>query len=145
MKYFTKEWYEACQAADWCLNMAVSKNAEEFSEEYYKDLYTRRRRAFVKQMKEEEGEAFDKIKKKRRKIKESYKIRQRQHTTVKRSGFTEKCSEKESDHMMEDGNGRKKVWICLSIVVLAAVVIGAVYYMNMPKEHSEEGLVKQAL
>ena len=42
MKYFTKEWYEACQAADWCLNMAVSKNAEEFSEEYYKDLYTRR-------------------------------------------------------------------------------------------------------
>ena len=23
MKYFTKEWYEACQAADWCLNMAV--------------------------------------------------------------------------------------------------------------------------
>ena len=37
--------------------------------------------------------------------------------------------------MMEDGNGRKKVWICLSIVVLAAVVIGAVYYMNMPKEH----------
>ena len=45
----------------WCLNMAVSKNAEEFSEEYYKDLYTRRRRAFVKQMKEEEGEAFDKI------------------------------------------------------------------------------------
>ena len=25
--------------------------------------------------------------------------------------------------MMEDGNGRKKVWICLSIVVLAAVVI----------------------
>ena len=57
------------------------------------------------------------------------------------SGFTEKCSEKESDHMMEDGNGRKKVWICLSIVVLAAVVIGAVYYMNMPKEHSEEGFL----
>ena len=28
MKYFTKEWYEACQAADWCLNMAVSKNAQ---------------------------------------------------------------------------------------------------------------------
>ena len=39
--------------------------------------------------------------------------------------------------MMEDGNGRKKVWI----VVLAAVVIGAVYYMNMPKEHSEEGFL----
>ena len=38
--------------------------------------------------------------------------------------------------MMEDGNGRKKVWICLSIVVL-----GAVYYMNMPKEHSEKGFL----
>lgn len=61
MKYFTKEWYEANQAADWCLNMAVSKNAEEFSEEYYKDLYTRRRRAFMKQLKEAEGDAFDKI------------------------------------------------------------------------------------
>lgn len=61
MKYFTKEWYEACQAADWCLNMAVSRNAEEFSEEYYRDLYTRRRRAFVKHMKEEEGKDFDKI------------------------------------------------------------------------------------
>ena len=24
--------------------------------------------------------------------------------------------------MMEDGNGRKKVWICLSIVVLAAEI-----------------------
>ena len=40
--------------------------------------------------------------------------------------------------MMEDGNGRKKVWICLSIVVLAAVVIGAVYYMNMPKEQVQQ-------
>ena len=91
------------------------------------------------QVSRSEKRIIEKLRKKRRKIKESYKIRQRQHTTVKRSGFTEKCSEKESDHMMEDGNGRKKVWICLSIVVLAAVVIGAVYYMNMPKEHSEEG------
>ena len=59
MKYFTKEWYEANQAADWCLRVSVSKNAEQFSEEYYQDLYMRRRRAFVKQHKEEEG--FDKI------------------------------------------------------------------------------------
>ena len=42
--------------------------------------------------------------------------------------------------MMEMETDGKKVWICLSIVVLAAVVIGAVYYMNMPKEHSEEGV-----
>ena len=63
MKYFTKEWYETCQNSDWHLNMSVSKNAEEFSEEYYKDLYTRRRRAFVKEQKEmaeAKGEAFDK-------------------------------------------------------------------------------------
>lgn len=64
MKYFTKEWYEMCQNSSWHLNMSVSKNAEEFSEEYYKDLYTRRRRAFVKEQKEmaeAKGEAFDKV------------------------------------------------------------------------------------
>ena len=65
MKYFTKEWYEACQNSNWHLNMSVSKNAEEFSEEYYKDLYTRRRRAFVKEQKEVAevlGEEFSKVK-----------------------------------------------------------------------------------
>ena len=63
MKYFTKEWYETCQNAGWHLNLSVSKNAEEFSDDYYKDLYTRRRRAFVKEQKElaeAKGEAFDK-------------------------------------------------------------------------------------
>ena len=63
MKYFTKEWYETYQNSHWHLNMSVSKNAEEFSEEYYKDLYTRRRRAFVKEQKEaaeQRGETFDK-------------------------------------------------------------------------------------
>ena len=29
----------------------------------------------------------------------------------------------------------------LSVDCRAAVVIGAVYYMNMPKEHSEEGFL----
>ena len=65
MKYFTSEWYEMCQNANWHLNMSVSKNAEEFSEEYYKDLYTRRRRAFVKEQKEVAevlGEEFSKVK-----------------------------------------------------------------------------------
>lgn len=63
MKYFTKEWYETCQNSGWHLNMAVSKNAEEFNEEYYRDLYIRRRRAFVKEQKEVAevlGEAFNK-------------------------------------------------------------------------------------
>ena len=65
MKYFTKEWYEMCQNSGWHLNMSVSKNAEEFNEEYYKDLYTRRRRAFVKEQKEVAevlGEEFSKAK-----------------------------------------------------------------------------------
>ena len=65
MKYFTKEWYEMCQNSGWHLNMSVSKNAEEFNEEYYKDLYTRRRRAFVKEQKEVAevlGEEFSKVK-----------------------------------------------------------------------------------
>lgn len=65
MKYFTKEWYNTCQNSGWHLNMSVSKNAEEFSEDYYRDLYTRRRRAFVKEQKEMAevlGEAFSKVK-----------------------------------------------------------------------------------
>lgn len=65
MKYFTKEWYETCQNSGWHLNMSVSKNAEEFSDEYYRDLYTRRRRAFVKEQKEVAevlGETFSKVK-----------------------------------------------------------------------------------
>ena len=65
MKYFTKEWYTLCQNSGWHLNMSVSKNAEEFNEDYYKDLYTRRRRAFVKEQKEVAevlGEEFSKAK-----------------------------------------------------------------------------------
>ena len=61
----TKEWYKTCQNSGWHLNMSVSKNAEEFNEEYYKDLYTRRRRAFVKEQKEVAevlGEEFSKAK-----------------------------------------------------------------------------------
>lgn len=53
MKYFTKEWYQTNGTAGHYLDMQVSKNAETFSEEYYHDLYLRRRRAFVKERKEE--------------------------------------------------------------------------------------------
>ena len=65
MKYFTKNWYNTCQNSGWHLNMSVSKNADEFNEEYYRDLYTRRRRAFVKEQKEVAevlGEEFSKVK-----------------------------------------------------------------------------------
>lgn len=63
MKYFTKEWYASCGVVGYHLNMQVSKNAETFSEEYYHDLYLRRRRAFVKERKEEaekDHASFDK-------------------------------------------------------------------------------------
>lgn len=33
--------------------------------------------------------------------------------------------------MMEDGNGRKKVWICLSIVVLAAGILTPYYGVSI--------------
>lgn len=50
-------------------------------------------------------------------------------------------SENISDNAKEERTGRRKIWICLLIVVFAAVMIGAVYYMNVPKEHSEEGFL----
>lgn len=63
MKYFTKEWYEVCGDTGYHLNMQVSKNAESLSEEYYHDLYLRRRRAYMKLQKEVaeiNGTVFDK-------------------------------------------------------------------------------------
>ena len=39
---------------------------------------------------------------------------------------------------MENGHG--KVWICLLILVLAAVVIGLLYYTTAAKEPDEEGV-----
>lgn len=42
---------------------------------------------------------------------------------------------------MENGHG--KVWICLLILVLAAVVIGLLYYTTAAKEPDEEGFLIQ--
>ncbi len=39
MKYFTKQWYEDMQRTSMYLSLKVSKKAENFSEEYYRDLY----------------------------------------------------------------------------------------------------------
>ena len=47
MKYFTKEWYEMCQNSNWHLNMSVSKNAEEFSEEYKKINFELNKKQFL--------------------------------------------------------------------------------------------------
>ena len=43
---------------------------------------------------------------------------------------------------MEDG--RKKIWICLFAVVLAAVVIGILYSFSSSGEHSSEGFLIRA-
>lgn len=40
---------------------------------------------------------------------------------------------------MEDG--RRKVWICLLIIVLAAVVVGVLYYLSSPRESGDEGFL----
>ena len=37
--------------------------------------------------------------------------------------------------------GKKKVWICLLIAVLAAVVIGILYYLSAPSQQSSEGFL----
>ena len=42
MKYCTKEWYQTMQKTDFHLLLKVSKKAEVFSEEYYKELYAKR-------------------------------------------------------------------------------------------------------
>ncbi len=43
---------------------------------------------------------------------------------------------------MEDG--RRKIWICLLVVLLAAVVIGVLYYYSEPKEQGSEGFLIKA-
>lgn len=41
-------------------------------------------------------------------------------------------------------DGKKKVWICLLVVVLAAVVIGVLYYFSAPSESGGEGFLIRA-
>ena len=38
-------------------------------------------------------------------------------------------------------DGKKKIWICLLVVVLAAVVIGVLYYFSVPSENGSEGFL----
>lgn len=40
---------------------------------------------------------------------------------------------------MEDG--RKKIWICLLVVVLAAVMIGIIYELSTSRGQAEEGFL----
>mgnify|MGYP001623771971 FL=1 len=38
-------------------------------------------------------------------------------------------------------DGQKKVWICLLVIVLAAIVIGILYYLSTPQEQAGEGFL----
>ena len=38
-------------------------------------------------------------------------------------------------------NGRRKVWICLLIIVLAAVAVGILYYLSTPQQPGDEGFL----
>jgi flagellar basal body-associated protein FliL len=43
---------------------------------------------------------------------------------------------------MEDG--KKKIWICLLVIVLAAVVAGVFYYLSAPDAPDSEGFLIRA-
>lgn len=38
-------------------------------------------------------------------------------------------------------NGKKKIWICLLTAVLAAALIGLIYYFSTSSEYSSEGFL----
>ena len=50
MKYLTREWYY--ENKDICLDLEVDSNAEQLSEEYYKELYNVKLNAFLEEEKE---------------------------------------------------------------------------------------------
>ena len=48
---------------------------------------------------------------------------------------------REEGRVKDMDEGKKKVWICLLIAVLAAVVIGILYYLSAPSQQSSEGFL----
>jgi len=48
---------------------------------------------------------------------------------------------REKGRVKDMDEGKKKVWICLLIAVLAAVVIGILYYLSAPSQQSSEGFL----
>ncbi len=51
MKFMTKEWYETMQRTDFHLLLKATKNAAVFSEEYFRNLYNDKERAWLRLMK----------------------------------------------------------------------------------------------
>ena len=61
MKYLTKEWYETMQKTDLHVLLKVSKKAETFSEDYFKSLYKREEKKWLKLQKEVSEVKFEDI------------------------------------------------------------------------------------
>ncbi len=61
MKYMTKEWYETMQKTDLYLLLKVSKKAEAFSEEYFRELYRREEKNRLKLQKDVSEVKFEDI------------------------------------------------------------------------------------
>ncbi len=61
MKYLTKEWYETMQKTDLHLLLKVSKTAEAFSEEYFRELYKREEKNWLKLQKDVSEVKFEDI------------------------------------------------------------------------------------
>ena len=47
MKYLTKKWYESLQKINMNLLIEIAKEAETFSEEYYKKVYQEEERRWI--------------------------------------------------------------------------------------------------
>jgi len=61
MKYMTKEWYETMQKTSFHLLLKVSKNAESFSEDYFRDLYKHEEKKWIELQKEVSEVKFEDI------------------------------------------------------------------------------------
>jgi len=61
LKYMTKEWYETCQKTDCYFSLKVSKQAESFSEDYFKTLYKKEEAAWLKSQEEMSNLSIEEI------------------------------------------------------------------------------------
>ena len=49
MKYLTKDWYNKMQASDLHILLKVDERAEEFSEEFFKEIYEIKQKQYIKE------------------------------------------------------------------------------------------------
>lgn len=61
MKYMTKDWYETAQKTSFHLSLRISKNAEVFSEVYFKELYKSEEKAWLRLQEDDSKVQFEDI------------------------------------------------------------------------------------